>query len=75
MDLMYPGVSKEDFKKIFARRAPIPNPAHPLRGSPARVGGSEMPLIVTCRDVGGEEGWGPLRKELLELGIRGQLTQ
>ena len=73
MDLMYPGVSKEDFKKIFARRAPIPNspPPHPICGSPARVGGSEMPLIVTCRDVGGEEGWGPLRKELLELGITG----
>ena len=31
----------------------------------------EGPLIVTCRDVGGEEGWGPLRKELLELGITG----
>ncbi len=31
-------------------------------------------MIATCRDVGGEEGWGPLRKELLELGITGGAT-
>ena len=43
MDLMYPGVSKEDFKKIFARRAPIPNSpprtrsaAHPRAWGAAR---------------------------------------
>lgn len=31
-------------------------------------------MIATCRDVGGQEGWGPLRKELLQLGITGGAT-
>lgn len=35
---------------------------------------SDIPTICTCRDVGGEEGWGALRKELLELGITGGAT-
>ena len=37
MDLMYPGVSKEDFKKIFARQAPVPNSPPPQKlGEPIR---------------------------------------
>lgn len=34
----------------------------------------DIPIIVTCREVGGEEGWGPLRKDLLSLGITGGAT-
>jgi hypothetical protein len=34
----------------------------------------DMPIIVTVREVGGEEGWGELRRELLLLGIRSGAT-
>ena len=40
----------------------------------AGVRRSDIPMIATCREVGGQEGWGPLRKELLELGITGGAT-
>ena len=53
IDLMYPAVSKEELRSLFA------------------VG---IPLIVTCRDVEGEGGWGPLRRELLQLGMEGGAT-
>ena len=39
-----------------------------------RPAARDLPIIVTCRDVGGQDGWGPLRKELLTLGITGGAT-
>lgn len=75
MDLMYPAVQQDGFKKIYSRCA------HFLFESwygcwpdVAAVRRSDIPMIATCRDVGGQEGWGLLRKELLELGITGGAT-
>ena len=73
MDLMYPAIKQDGFKKIYARYTRVPQspssclPQQPDERSPRVC--SDIPMIVTCRDVGGEEGWGPLRRELLELGI------